>query len=486
MTTPARITPTDRPEENGRQAATSERPDVLVVVGRPTFDLSSAQPLVEAAINSLDIATVVVGGGRILQSPEEISAAIETLPRMARHLLVLFASFADSRLAAAAVDHFDHVDGIILWSLPEPWTGGRLRRNSLCGATLAAHRLVAEGHVVAGLHEDPGPGTEQSVQRALTRVRTRAVRRVAPTPGQLDTAERLVVDDAVASVRSTHLGVVGAAPAGFEPCEVDATFVPAGVTVERTTVHDLFAASASPLSLADEHTVTDLRDMAGNDVLPRDAVEHSVALQGGAERLAQRNQWNALAIRCWPECFDEWCGAACAAMALLNERGLPAACEADALGALSMRLMQSLSGEPTFLADLVEIDEVGDRVAFWHCGVAPRTMADPAGDVRVALHSNRQQPLVFDFALAEAPVTMLRISKSGGIPALVVGEGRLTGEHPFAGTSGVVQLTGSAQSLIDTMIEEGLEHHVVLAIGHHQRLLEAVAAELDLPVIHLT
>lgn len=486
MTTPKGPPPTNRYRDESRYAATTERPDVLVVVGRPTFDLVSARPLVDAAIAALDVNTVVVGSGATLQSPDEVTAAIEALPLTARHLLVLFASFTDSRLAAAAVDHFDFIDDIVLWSLPEAWTGQRLRRNSLCGANLAAHRLVAEGHPVAGLHEAPGPATERSIERAIVRARSRAVRHRVADPGSLSSTELRIAEEAVASLQSTRLGIVGAAPDGFEPCEAAQLAVPEGVTLERTTVDALFEASARPLSLTDEHIVTELRDMAGNDVLPREAVEHSVALQSGAERLAERHEWNALAIRCWPECFDQWHGAACAAMALLNEHGLPAACEADALGALSMRLMQSLSGEPTFLADLVEIDTIGDRVAFWHCGVAPRTMADPDGGVRVALHSNRQQPLVFDFALAEAPVTILRISKARGVVALAVGEGRLTGEQPFEGTSGVVQLTSSAQSLIDTVIEEGLEHHMVLAVGHHQRMVEAVAAELELPVIQLT
>lgn len=457
---------------------------VLVVVGRPTFDLASAQPLVDAALASVDVTTHLAADGTVLQLPDEVTAALKDQPSTARRLVVLFASFADSRLAAAAVGHFDLLDEVVLWSLPEDWTGGRLRRNSLCGANLAAHRLVAEGHLVAGIHEMPGPAVERSIEQAVLRVKAHDSEHLVPAGGDLTADDRAAATRAVETVQSTNLGIVGEPPDGFEPCLADPMVD--GVTVGRAPLGAMFDSARRPLSMSDHDVVSDVRDLVGNDHVPRGAVEHSVALRGGAQRLAERRGWNAMAIRCWPECFDEWKGAACAAMAMLNEDGVPAACEADALGAVSMRLMQSLSGEPTFLADLVEVDVKRDRLALWHCGVAPRTMAAPDGGVRIALHSNRQQPLVFDFGLAGGPVTMLRISKSGGTLALAVGEGRLTGEQPFSGTSGVVQLATSAQTMIDTMIGEGLEHHIVVAHGHLEKLVEAVAAELQLPVIHLT
>lgn len=144
-------------------------PDVLVIVGRPTFDLESAAPLVSEALAWSDPATVLVGNGRILQSPEEVESAMSSVPSTARTLVVLFASFTDSRLGAAAVDHFDTVANVVLWSLPEEWTGGRLRRNSLCGANLLAYRLVREGREVAAIHELPSAATQRSLEQAVIR-----------------------------------------------------------------------------------------------------------------------------------------------------------------------------------------------------------------------------------------------------------------------------------------------------------------------------
>jgi hypothetical protein len=460
--------------------------DVMVIVGRPTFDLDSARPLIAAAVEAADPTTIVAGDGQILQTPEQVVSAMGPISSEVRSLIILFASFADSRLAAAAVGHFDEISDIVLWSLPEQWTGGRLLRNSLCGANLAAYRLVSDGHAVATLHERPGPASQRSLENAIIRSHRTVQPSFVPSLPDLGDEQHSLVAAAVDELRNTNIGVIGDPPPGFEPCVADEERLPADASLSRASLGQLFDAAERPLSVADDLEVSRLRDLSGNESIERTAIEHSVALAGGAERLIERRGWNAVAVRCWPECFDEWGGAACASMALLNERGIPAACEADALGALSMRLMQTLSGAPTFLADLVDAELDRDQVVFWHCGVAPRSMADPDGTVRVQLHPNRRVPLVFDFGLAQGPVTIARISQAGGSARIVVGEGRIVTGQPFEGTSAVVQLRSSARTLLSRLFEEGLEHHFVLASGHHARLVEAVASELRLPLVHLT
>ncbi len=461
-------------------------PDVLVIVGRPTFDLESAAPLVSEALAWSDPATVLVGNGRILQSPEEVESAMSSVPSTARTLVVLFASFTDSRLGAAAVDHFDTVANVVLWSLPEEWTGGRLRRNSLCGANLLAYRLVREGREVAAIHELPSAATQRSLEQAVIRENGRRSATSLPSNAELTEPERALVSAVVDDLHRSRIGVIGDPPDGFEPCEAEESALPEGAVAGRVPLGRLFATAGRPLSVADDAEVSQLRDLAGNESIERAAIEQTVAFHRGAERLADREGWNALAIRCWPECFDEWGGAVCAAMALLNEQGIPAACEADIFGALSMRMMQRVAGAPTFLADLVDVELDGDRVAFWHCGVAPRTLADPSGVVRVALHPNRQVPAVFDFGLAPGPVTIARLSQTPQGLRMVVGQGRIEEGQPFQGTSCVVQLPTSARSLLSTLLGDGLEHHFVLAPGHHRRIVEAVAAELSIPMVCLT
>ena len=57
--------------------------------------------------------------------------------------LVFQATFADSSMVTALVEGIDAP--LFLWAVPEPWTGGRLRLNSLCGINLAGHALTLRG-----------------------------------------------------------------------------------------------------------------------------------------------------------------------------------------------------------------------------------------------------------------------------------------------------------------------------------------------------
>jgi len=203
--------------------------------------------------------------------------------------------------------------------------------------------------------------------------------------------------------------------------------------------------------------------------------------------MGEAHRWDAVAVRCWPECFTTWGGAACAPLSFLTDSGTPGACEADAYGALTGLLLQTVSGRAAFLADLVDIDSEANTAAFWHCGMAPRSMADRAHPIAAIDHPNRGVPLALDFGLAPGPVTLCRISQSGGRLRLALGFGQATGgPAPFAGTSGTVRFVTPVEELLARIAEAGLEHHVVLVPGDHRAVLAALADHWKLPLLIMT
>jgi len=60
---------------------------------------------------------------------------------------------------------------------------------------------------------------------------------------------------------------------------------------------------------------------------------------------------DGVAVRCWPEMFTEYGCAACGPMAMMNQKQVPSACEADVHGSLSQRMLQGLAWERARLAD---------------------------------------------------------------------------------------------------------------------------------------
>jgi len=178
--------------------------------------------------------------------------------------------------------------------------------------------------------------------------------------------------------------------------------------------------------------------------------------------------------------------AACGAMSMLSDELMPCSCEADVNGTVTQLMLQWLSGEPAFGTDLVSVDTEEDLIVLWHCGLAPLSMADPAVRPRATIHSNRQLPLLMEFPLKPGRVTVARLSEATGGYRLVVGGGEmLRAPMSFAGTSGVMRFDRPAAEVLDTLLSEGLEHHVSLTYGDYQPALLALAKMLDLPVLRL-
>jgi L-fucose isomerase-like protein len=137
---------------------------------------------------------------------------------------------------------------------------------------------------------------------------------------------------------------------------------------------------------------------------------------------------------------------------------------------------------------MVSFEIENDLAVIWHCGLAPLAMADPEFKARGAIHSNRQLPLLMEFPLKPGRVTIARLSEAPGTGhyQLVVGSGEMVrAPMSFSGTSGVLRFDSGAQAALDTIMEEGLEHHISLTYGDHVPALLALAEMLDLPVVRL-
>ena len=171
---------------------------------------------------------------------------------------------------------------------------------------------------------------------------------------------------------------------------------------------------------------------------------------------------------------------------LLNDDGIPGCCEADAYGAVTSLVLQWLAGGPAFVADLVNLDLVGDTGVLWHCGLAPLAMAPPGVAPRATVHSNRRKPLLNEFPLRPGRVTIGRLSQSRGVTRLTIGGGEMLPEPmAFSGTGGVIRFDRPAAAVMDTIMLEGHEHHYGVVYGDVRTELRALAAQLRIPVIDL-
>jgi L-fucose isomerase-like protein len=296
-------------------------------------------------------------------------------------------------------------------------------------------------------------------------------------------------DRVIESLRGSKITVVGKHPDGFDTCEYDEGLLSnlAGMRVETVQLGKLFdkarAMDAGRVGAARAGAAAELE---GLDDVDQEQLDRSFRVFCALEDVQQESHAKGLAVRCWPEMFTEYGCAACGPMAMMNQKQVPSACEADVHGSLSQLMLQELAGEPAWMADLVDITPADDTAVLWHCGLAPISMRDPQAHAEATIHTNRKMPLLHQFPIKPGRVTLARLSRARNETKLMIaGAEVIRAPMAFTGCSGTVRFDRSAAEVGRTIMEEGLEHHFALAYGDHKAALKAIAARWNLPVLEL-
>lgn len=461
----------------------------VLALARPTFDVPYAEEVAAAAMETLEgLDAELVGSAALLFDADSTEVALEKFEGVDLDaLLLLQVSFTDSSMTEAIGARFDAP--IIIWTFPEARVGGRLRLNSFCGLNLAAYALIKAGSDFDYVHRTADDvGAVADIERLISGKIAQPPSRRRPARNT-SVAAKEVAASVAAKLADTKIGVIGDRPVGFDPCgyEPETLLNVTGVVVERKELEDLFgAAAATPLEVVSA-TRTRAADNLGHlDELDQAALDKSLSLFGGLKTLIADGGWSGVATRCWPECFTDYGGAACSPQSMLIDDGIPGTCEADVYGNVTALLLQHVAGEPSFVADLVEMDTDGDTGVLWHCGLAPMHMAPDDGSAVGTIHSNRKLPLLNEFALRPGRVTLCRLSQAGGVSSMVIGGGTmLDAPLAFSGTAGVVEFDRPAPEVVSTIAREGLEHHFGIVYGDYREELEALAGVWGIPVIDL-
>jgi L-fucose isomerase-like protein len=438
----------------------------FMALARTTFDQELAAQMAHRVRLRLQTAATVVGPqSLVIDKTAVVEAWCEMSDKPLDLLVVLQATFTDSTMLAALAEAVDVP--LLIWAVPEARTGGRLRLNSFCGLNLAAHALTRAGYKYDYMYADPE--ATAALEKVQTIARAGRVRRL---------------------LRGARVGRIGEHPAGFETCDYDAEALKRRFGVEVMPIdltQQIFdqARAVEPTAVA--AAAEDLRTrLNGLEQLEPTASRKTLSTYVALRKFADQESLSGLAVRCWPEFFTDLGCAACGCMSLLSDEMLPCSCEADVNGTITQLILQWLSGEPAFGSDLVAFDAEENIAVLWHCGLAPLSMADPAVPPLAVNHPVRKLPLVMEFPLKPGVVTLARLSQANDQYRLVVGRGEmLQAPKSFSGTSGVLRFERPALDVLETIVSEGLEHHISLTYGDHVEPLLALARIFELPVLRL-
>lgn len=443
----------------------------FVSIIRTTFDVPLAEEMTRQARTALtDAGHTLLGRAEPVTTLEQATEAAVELAALQPELVIVFqATFADSTMIMALAHHVDAP--LLMWAVPEDHTGGRLRLNSLCGINLAGHALTRARYRYGTIYA--APDDPAALAKVARYARAAAARR---------------------ELRHARIGRVGENPAGFDTCLMDVVDLKARFGVEIVQI-DLQGEAFADARAVEPELVQAAQDrlatrVQGLDALDQAGVKGTLGAYVALQNRARRDNLSGYAVRCWPEFFTEMGCAACGAMSMLNDEQTPSSCEADVNGTITSLMLQALSGEPAFGSDIVSLDKERDALVLWHCGLAPLSMADTEGEggeqPGVTIHSNRKMPLLMQFPLKPGAVTVARLSEATGEYRLVIGRGEMVrAPRAFSGTTGMICFEGGSAAALETILSEGLEHHVSITYGDYVEELLILAHYYGLPVLRL-
>jgi len=458
----------------------------ILPLARSTFDVPFAQEQLLGMLKQLDkLESEICGVRELLFDTDSTLAAIDSLKSESPDIVMLLqVTFTDASMAVEVANQFEAP--LVIWAVPEPRLGGRLRLNAFCGLNLASHALGMArrqfGHLY--LSADSSQCAEQ-LKSIVYADNPAALWVIKGKPVTNDNKSGVEITEKLKGMRVAR---IGEHPEGFSTCEYDANSALdlTGITIDKLPLDHLFE-SAEKFDTSKSTALLQQvkKDLNGIDEVDQSQLDKSLKLKLALDSIREQGGYDAFAIRCWPETFTEYGGAVCGPVSMLGEAKVPCACEADVYGAITQLLLQATSNLPVFLVDLVDIDEEDDSAVVWHCGQAPVSMADT--NPAATIHTNRRMPLLYEFALKPGRVTFARLSQAQGETQLVIAAGdMLQRDMSYTGTSGVVRFDCGAKQLLSNVIGSGIEHHMGLVYGDYLEELRSVAAALDVPLLEFT
>jgi L-fucose isomerase-like protein len=316
---------------------------------------------------------------------------------------------------------------------------------------------------------------------------------VAQTPICLPTDEqfRTEVDHfarvcrVIKGLRGCRIGQMGPRRGAFGTCRCDEKMLQQiGVTVVPKDLSEILGAISrtSDDDAAVRSKVADIRSCADTSGVADDILLKIAKFERALEDLIKLAELDAVAVQCWNSLQLNYGIVACGVLARMGERGIPHACEADVLGALSMYALQLAADSPAALLDWNNLhNDDAELVNLWHCGVYPpsfgkgRPKMAPQGIMSKHIGADKSTG-VLELVVREGSATVCRITQ--GTPGegwkVFVGQGRFE-DNPANtfGAYGWCRLPGLPHIYRDILLRH-FPHHVAVTRAHVGNVMHEV------------
>ena len=277
----------------------------------------------------------------------------------------------------------------------------------------------------------------------------------------------------VNGLRHCRIGQIGTRPLGFNTCRASEKLLQrSGITVVPADLSEILFA-AQKISDDDPKFIKMCERLYHYAEIPENYKE-KVTLQAkfgvAVEDWIEANDVQAVAIQCWDSLEQNYGCAACVTMSMLGDKLIPAACETDIAGAVSMYALTLASGKASALLDWNNnFAEDRNKCVCTHCGNYPKSFVQNSLRLGPLGVLGRTLGKINTFGAVYAKVTagdftFFRISTDDpkGCIKAYLGKGEIT-DDPY-GMDGCIAVTkvDNLQQLMKYICKNGFEHHVAM------------------------
>ena len=197
---------------------------------------------------------------------------------------------------------------------------------------------------------------------------------------------------------------------------------------------------------------------------------------------ARKGAYIGVALKNWPELFDNYQIAGDGAGALVQDLGIPVADESDMGALITMVTMNEISNGnslPT-LTDLSILNAKENKLGMWHCGGSPTRLIRKGTGFEVRNHSildnydeEQSYGMLLEFLLEKGEITIAKYQYPHASSMLSFEGEIIDSPLRFRGAYGEVSPKNiAASAVVGTILSNGLDHHWIIGRGHIQEDLK--------------
>ncbi len=302
---------------------------------------------------------------------------------------------------------------------------------------------------------------------------------------------------AVKNLRNARVAQIGKLMDGHINHSLDNRDIAAhlGIDVNRDYEVEDIVAMADTMSDAEAAAELERINASGaKHAMGEGKIRYAVKMGVAVRRLAEENDWSAVAFSCAPKLMVLKGTIGCMVNSILNDALVPGGCEADVGGTVSMLVLKLLSGQTTVLMDLPRFDVADNSLMIWHCGTAPLDMAGSKGIVleKHYMAANSTDSILKDVGpvlnMSFKPGDMTVFRLTGEADSFYYFTGRFfdDGKKTYNGSRGWVKDLNlyrepvKVLDLMNTVMTRAWAHHFPMVMTDVSAYVEELAWWLDL------